>query len=230
MLIDIRVHLPLPLRPPYNNTRDGHGIYCPRREYPPLHSACKPRIHRLLSQPEANRLIMSNITAYETQPLPQTTRGQPVHWRLWSDETLAEVIMPTVRFSVYWPAGSHWCQVMSRESFNDPMTAHVLNLSIFAASRSIEENDLIWTKYIRAMQLLAQHGGGWPLNLFLDPQTLCRFRGYLFPRRHQSGNQTPRAADAPTRGLRPTTRGTDEVEARSSPTQQQLSPQSWIPR
>jgi uncharacterized protein YyaL (SSP411 family) len=42
--------------------------------------------------------------------------------------------------------------------------------------------------YLSAMQLLTQQGGGWPLNLFLDPQTeLPFFAGTYFPAQSQNG-------------------------------------------
>ena len=64
---------------------------------------------------------------------------------------------------------------MSQESFSDPMTARVLNEHFCCIKVDREERPDLDKVYLSAMQLLTQHGGGWPLNLFLDPQTQLPF-------------------------------------------------------
>ena len=98
---------------------------------------------------------------------------QPVHWQPWSDSTLAEAAAADrpIFLSIGY-AGSHWCQIMSRESFNDAVTADVLNQHFCCIKVDREERPDLDKVYLSAMQLLTQHGGGWPLNLFLDPHTL----------------------------------------------------------
>ena len=73
---------------------------------------------------------------------------------------------------------------MSRESFSDAVTANVLNQHFCCIKVDREERPDLDKVYLSAMQLLTQHGGGWPLNLFLDPKTLLPFfAGTYFPRK-----------------------------------------------
>ena len=114
---------------------------------------------------------------------------QPVHWQPWSDSTLAEAAAADrpIFLSIGY-AGSHWCQIMSRESFNDAVTADVLNQHFCCIKVDREERPDLDKVYLSAMQLLTQHGGGWPLNLFLDPHTLLPFfAGTYFPAQTQNG-------------------------------------------
>ena len=114
---------------------------------------------------------------------------QPVHWQPWCDETLAAAKHDDkpIFLSIGY-AGSHWCQVMSRESFTDPVTAQVLNDNYCCIKVDREERPDLDKVYLSAMQLITQQGGGWPLNLFLDPQTqLPFFAGTYFPADTQNG-------------------------------------------
>ena len=132
---------------------------------------------------------MSNTLNHQTSLYLKQHAEQPVHWQRWSDETLAEAKSADrpIFLSIGY-AGSHWCQVMSRESFNDPMTAQVLNTHFCCIKVDREERPDLDKVYLSAMQLLTQHGGGWPLNLFLDPQTqLPFFAGTYFPADTQNG-------------------------------------------
>ena len=132
---------------------------------------------------------MPNDLQHQTSLYLKQHADQPVNWQVWSDQTLAAAkAADTPIFLSIGYAGSHWCQVMSRESFNDPMTAKVLNDHYCCIKVDREERPDLDKVYLSAMQLLTQHGGGWPLNVFLDPQTeLPFFAGTYFPADTQNG-------------------------------------------
>lgn len=176
---------------------------------------------------------MSNTLNQETSLYLKQHAEQPVHWQLWSDETLAAAKSADrpIFLSIGY-AGSHWCQVMSRESFNDPMTAQVLNEHFCCIKVDREERPDLDKVYLSAMQLLTQHGGGWPLNLFLDPQTqLPFFAGTYFPADTQNGQ--PGFADLLMRLHEAYDQQRDELTGQSEKlanTLQQLAPPVLDPK
>jgi len=138
---------------------------------------------------QVSAFTMPNELKQQTSLYLKLHSEQPVHWQSWSDETLAAARRDDkpIFLSIGY-AGSHWCQVMSRESFTDPVTAQVLNDNYCCIKVDREERPDLDKVYLSAMQLLTQQGGGWPLNLFLDPQTqLPFFAGTYFPAETQNG-------------------------------------------
>ena len=134
-------------------------------------------------------LTMQNTLKEQTSFYLAQHAEQPVFWQTWNEETLAETKSSDrpIFLSIGY-AGSHWCQVMSRESFTDPVTAEILNERFCCIKVDREERPDLDKIYLSAMQLLTQHGGGWPLNLFIDPQTqLPFFAGTYFPAETQNG-------------------------------------------
>ena len=134
---------------------------------------------------------MQNNLLHSTSLYLQQHAQQLVHWQLWSDSTLAEAVLADrpIFLSIGY-AGSHWCQIMSQESFSDTVTANLLNQHFCCIKVDREERPDLNKVYLSAMQLLTQHGGGWPLNLFLDPQTLLPFfAGTYFPAKPKTASQ-----------------------------------------
>ena len=78
-----------------------------------------------------------NRLADETSPYLLQHADNPVDWYPWGDEALARArdedrpIMLSIGY-----AACHWCHVMERESFEDPLTARVLNEQLRLRSRS----------------------------------------------------------------------------------------------
>lgn len=132
---------------------------------------------------------MPNFLQKETSLYLKQHAEQPVDWQIWNEQTLAEAKAADrpIFLSIGY-AGSHWCQVMSRESFAELTTAKILNQHFCCIKVDRDERPDLDKIYLSAMQLLTQHGGGWPLNLFLDPQTeLPFFAGTYFPAQSQNG-------------------------------------------
>ena len=132
---------------------------------------------------------MSNRLASETSPYLLQHADNPVHWRPWDEAALAEAresgkpILLSIGYS-----SCHWCHVMAHESFEDSSTAAVMNERFVNIKVDREERPDLDKVYQLAHQLLTQRPGGWPLTMFLDPETLAPFfAGTYFPKtpRHQ---------------------------------------------
>ena len=125
-----------------------------------------------------------NRLAEETSPYLRQHADNPVDWYPWSDAALAKArdedrpILLSIGYSA-----CHWCHVMAHESFEDMDTAEVMNRHFVNIKVDREERPDLDKIYQLAHQLLTRRAGGWPLTVFLDPQTLLPFfAGTYFPR------------------------------------------------
>ncbi|TIV93872.1 MAG: DUF255 domain-containing protein, partial [Mesorhizobium sp.] len=69
-----------------------------------------------------------NLLAEEASPYLQQHSDNPVHWRAWSPDALAEARergRPILLSMGY--AACHWCHVMAHESFENDAVAAVMN-------------------------------------------------------------------------------------------------------
>ena len=132
---------------------------------------------------------MGNRLAGETSPYLKQHADNPVDWQPWDETALATAretgkpILLSVGYS-----SCHWCHVMAHESFEDAATARVMNEHFVNIKVDREERPDLDKVYQLAHQVLTQQTGGWPLTMFLDPQTLMPFfGGTYFPKspRHQ---------------------------------------------
>ena len=107
--------------------------------------------------------------------------GNPVDWWPWSDEAFDEARrreMPVLLSVGY--ASCHWCHVMARESFSDPVTADQLNRNFVAIKVDREERPDVDAVYMSATQALTGRGG-WPMTCFLTPGGTPFYAGTYFP-------------------------------------------------
>ena len=121
----------------------------------------------------------------ETSPYLLQHKDNPVHWYPWCSEALARAKEENkpILLSIGYSA-CHWCHVMAHESFEDPVTAALMNQTFINIKVDREERPDIDKTYQLAHQLLTQNSGGWPLTLFLDPEThLPFFAGTYFPKK-----------------------------------------------
>jgi uncharacterized protein YyaL (SSP411 family) len=132
---------------------------------------------------------MTNRLAGETSPYLQQHADNPVHWQPWDAASLEQArsedkpILLSIGYST-----CHWCHVMAHESFEDSATAAVMNANFINIKVDREERPDLDKIYQTSLQLLSPQGGGWPLTMFIDPQTLLPFfGGTYFPKtpRHQ---------------------------------------------
>jgi uncharacterized protein YyaL (SSP411 family) len=124
---------------------------------------------------EVNRL------AAETSPYLLQHKDNPVDWYPWGDEALARArdedrpIMLSIGY-----AACHWCHVMERESFEDQLTARVLNEHFVSVKVDREERPDLDSIYMDAVVALTG-SGGWPMTVFLTPGGEPFFGGTYFP-------------------------------------------------
>jgi hypothetical protein len=127
---------------------------------------------------------MDNRLGAETSPYLRQHADNPVAWQPWDAQALAlargqgKPILLSIGYSA-----CHWCHVMAHESFEDPATAAVMNEHFVNIKVDREERPDLDKVYQLAHQLLTQQPGGWPLTVFLDPDTLVPFfAGTYFPK------------------------------------------------
>jgi uncharacterized protein YyaL (SSP411 family) len=93
----------------------------------------------------------------------------PVHWQVWSRETLQrarELNRPLLVSIGYFSC--HWCHVMQRESYQDPAVAKLFNEYFVPVKVDRELEPGLDAHLIEFVQLTRGHAG-WPLNVFLTP-------------------------------------------------------------
>jgi uncharacterized protein YyaL (SSP411 family) len=123
----------------------------------------------------SNRLINSQ------SPYLLQHAHNPVDWFPWGPEALkkAEVENKPILVSIGYSA-CHWCHVMERESFEDQVTADLMNEHFVCIKIDREERPDIDNIYMDAVQAMGLQGG-WPLNVFLMPSQKPFYGGTYFP-------------------------------------------------
>jgi len=122
-----------------------------------------------------------NRLAQETSPYLLQHASNPVDWYAWGDEALARArdedrpILLSIGYSA-----CHWCHVMERESFEDALTASVMNERFVCIKVDREERPDLDSIYMDAVVSLTG-SGGWPMTVFLTPAGEPFFGGTYFP-------------------------------------------------
>src|SRR6266516_4424155 len=110
-----------------------------------------------------------NRLAGETSPYLLQHADNPVDWYPWGEEALArarEEDKPILLSIGY--AACHWCHVMEHESFEDDVTAALMNERFVCIKVDREERPDLDGVYMDAVVAMTGHGG-WPLTVFLTP-------------------------------------------------------------
>ncbi len=124
---------------------------------------------------------MSNRLAFESSPYLLQHKDNPVDWYPWGDEALARAKAEDkpILLSIGYSA-CHWCHVMERESFEDDETAALMNRLFIPIKVDREERPDLDMIYMEAVQRLTGHGG-WPMTVFLTPDTRPFYGGTYYP-------------------------------------------------
>ncbi len=127
-------------------------------------------------------LAAANLLSEETSPYLRQHQDNPVHWRAWSAEALAEAreLDRPILLSVGY-AACHWCHVMAHESFEDHEVADVMNRLFVNIKVDREERPDIDQIYMAALNATGEQGG-WPLTMFLTPEGKPFWGGTYFPK------------------------------------------------
>ncbi|HYZ31611.1 MAG TPA: thioredoxin domain-containing protein [Crenalkalicoccus sp.] len=122
-----------------------------------------------------------NLLRHASSPYLLQHADNPVHWRPWGPEAIAEAQATgkPILLSIGY-AACHWCHVMAHESFEDPETAALMNRLYVSIKVDREERPDIDALYMNALHLMGEQGG-WPLTMFLTPQAEPFWGGTYFP-------------------------------------------------
>ena len=142
-----------------------------------LATAEEPKKQDQESTKEAKPERPANRLAKETSPYLLLHAHNPVDWYPWGQEALTKAKKENkpIFLSVGY-ATCHWCHVMERESFLDDEIAAFLNQHFVCIKIDREERPDIDAIYMSALQsynqvTTGQRGGGWPMSIFLTPDT-----------------------------------------------------------
>jgi uncharacterized protein YyaL (SSP411 family) len=129
----------------------------------------------------------ANALDTSLSPYLRLHKDNPVAWRTWGPEVLAEAQASgkPIFLSIGY-TGCTWCRTMNEESFSDPEIAARLNESFIPVLVDREERPDIDQFYQSAMPAL-NLPGGWPLNLFLTPEAVPFFVTQYAPKDEQLG-------------------------------------------
>ncbi|UVI36569.1 thioredoxin domain-containing protein [Brevibacterium spongiae] len=124
---------------------------------------------------------MPNELANSTSPYLRAHADNPVDWRMWTQETLAEAarrdlpLLISIGYST-----CHWCHVMAHESFEDEAIAKLINDRFVPIKIDREELPDIDAYYMNALQAMTGQGG-WPMTIFATPAGSPFYAGTYFP-------------------------------------------------
>jgi uncharacterized protein YyaL (SSP411 family) len=125
--------------------------------------------------------MAENLLDRETSPYLLQHAANPVHWRAWNADALAEAqrLDKPILLSIGY-AACHWCHVMAHESFENEAIAALMNEHFVNIKVDREERPDLDAIYQAALALLGEHGG-WPLTMFLTPKGEPFWGGTYFP-------------------------------------------------
>ena len=124
---------------------------------------------------------MANRLADAISPYLRSHADNPVDWFPWGAEAFAEAERRDVPVLIsIGYATCHWCHVMARESFSDPVLAAELNARFVAVKVDREEHPDVDAGYLSAASAFTGNLG-WPLTVFTTPRGRAFYAGTYFP-------------------------------------------------
>ncbi|MCD2442864.1 DUF255 domain-containing protein [Agromyces sp. SYSU K20354] len=124
---------------------------------------------------------MGNRLADAMSPYLRAHAGNPVDWYPWGEAAFDEARARDVPVLIsIGYATCHWCHVMARESFSDPVLAHELNDRYVAIKVDREEHPDVDATYMAAASAFTRELG-WPLTVFATPDGRAFYAGTYFP-------------------------------------------------
>jgi hypothetical protein len=124
---------------------------------------------------------MVNRLAGAVSPYLRSHADNPVDWYEWGAEPFAAAAQRNVPVLVSIGYSTcHWCHVMARESFSDPVLAAYLNENFVAIKVDREEHPDVDSSFLAAAGAFTGQLG-WPLNVFVTPEGKAFFAGTYWP-------------------------------------------------
>jgi hypothetical protein len=132
--------------------------------------------------PEATNSLAQAASSYL-----RSAMHQPVRWQEWGEEAFATAQRENkpilLDIGAVW---CHWCHVMDRESYENPVVASLINDTFVAVKVDRDERPDVDARYQAAVQAISGQGG-WPLTAFLTPKGQPFYGGTYFPPEDHSG-------------------------------------------
>jgi len=128
-----------------------------------------------------------NHLLHEKSPYLLQHVNNPVDWYPWGEEALSRAVSEDkpIFLSIGYST-CHWCHVMAHQSFEDQEIAEFLNRYFIPIKVDREERPDVDQIYMAATQAMTG-SGGWPMSLFLFPDTRPFYAGTYFPPRADYG-------------------------------------------
>ena len=164
---------------------------CRRRPRTRIEERLRPRVRTGQGQGAYTYKFMetqtSNALAHASSAYLRSAMHQPIRWNEWGDEAFETAKRENkpilLDIGAVW---CHWCHVMDRESYDDPMVAQLINERYIAIKVDRDERPDVDSRYQAAVQAISGQGG-WPLTAFLTPDGKPFFGGTYFPPDDQWG-------------------------------------------
>ena len=137
--------------------------------------------YALRMEPTAAQERTPNRLAGSSSVYLQQHAFNPVPWWPWGEDAIAEARRRKVPLFVSIGYSTcYWCHVMERESFEDPQIAALMDRVCVPVKVDREERPDLDEVFMTACQVFTQltegrASGGWPLHVFLDPESLRPF-------------------------------------------------------
>ncbi|MEN0019709.1 MAG: DUF255 domain-containing protein [Planctomycetota bacterium] len=128
-----------------------------------------------MSSAAGSRPAFTNRLIEATSPYLLQHAHNPVDWWPWCDDAIAEARRRNVPiFLSIGYSTCYWCHVMERESFESETIAEQMNADFVCIKLDREERPDLDDIYMAATQTMTGRGG-WPMSVFLEPDTLRPF-------------------------------------------------------
>ena len=130
----------------------------------------------------------TNELIQEDSPYLLQHAHNPVNWMAWSDKALQKakdenrLIFLSIGYST-----CHWCHVMEKETFEDDVSAKLLNDSYVSIKVDREEMPDLDKYFQDVHYLLTKRSGGWPLSIIMTPTQQVIFAGTYLPAQSAHG-------------------------------------------
>ena len=134
-----------------------------------------------MSAEQTNRLARS------ASPYLRSAAHQPVEWYEWGEEAFARARAEDkpilLAIGAVW---CHWCHVIDRESYEDPVLAALINKLFVPVKVDRDERPDVDARYQTAISAVSGQGG-WPLTGFLLSDGRPFYGGTYFPPQDSMG-------------------------------------------
>ena len=125
--------------------------------------------------------VKQNRLAGESSAYLRMHASDAIDWYPWGEEAFEKARRENkpVFLSIGYST-CHWCHVMARETFSDPVVARLLNSDFVSIKVDREERpdiDRIYMTFVQA----STGSGGWPLSVWLTPGLEPFVGGTFFP-------------------------------------------------